>query len=574
MPDLTSGQIRFDGLASGMDFDEIVQQMVSIEGRKIQRMQQDLQMEQAKMDATQEIRNSTVSLRSEMDEMSTMNDFLIKDATSDNESTATVTADSDAEEGSYHLEVNQLAQNNIMYHDQGYDELDDPVNEEGEERVFAYEYGDEEVEVAVPDGTTLEGLVERINEDPDNPGIRASTIFDGDQYYLQLKGMDQGADYNITIDDENTTLPDFEPENFSDTQEAQNSQIKIDGWPEEEEHWIERDTNSIDDVIEGLTLNLHSTGETRIEVSEDQEAIKEQVYSFVESINKVLAQIQHATGVDEEEDDDTQDTEDEEDEVEVEDGPQASILTGNYGIRNVQQQIRSTLAAAGVGFDRQEDLFPSLSNVGIETETDEDSEDFGLLTIDEAALDEALEEDSQAVAEIFSADNVPETDTADFRFASQVEGTTEPGVYGVEYDVDADGNIENAFIDGYQAEIDNEENTISAVEGPARGLAIQVDNLQENGYEGNIRLKQGKAGELADTLGQMISPDTGKGTFQIMQEGYESSIESTENRIESEQERLQRYERRLTQKFARTEEMLSRYQGMQQSLQGQLQQMS
>ena len=569
MPDLTSGQIRFDGLGSGMDFDQIVNQMVQIEGRRIQRLQQDMQQEQVKMEASQELQNSMVSMRSEMDSMNTLDDFFIRSAESGQESVASASADSSAEEGSYNLEVGQLARNHIMFSNEGFAETDDPVNDSGEARTFSYQYGPEEgedaherVDLEVPDGTTLQGLVELINEDPDNPGVRATLINDGNEYFLQLKGMDQGADYKVEIKDEETDLDGFKADDFDTSQEAQNSKIKVDGWPRDEvdedgevteERWIERDSNSVDDVIEGVTLNLYETGETQITVSDDHEAIKEQVQEFVDSVNNVLAMMQGVSRIEEDE-------EAEDDDMA---GPQTSLLTGNYGVRMVQDRIRDVLASAGVGFDRDDDPFPNLGTIGISTVTDEEEEDYGLLRLDESRLDEVLDEDPQAVAEIFSADNEPSTDTSDFRFASQIEGTTRPGLYDVSYTME-NGEITNAYIDGEEARFDNQEMTISSRSGDSRGLVIRVDNLSDGEYQGNVRLKQGKAGELSDAVREMTDPESG--TFKIMERGYESTIQSLERSIESEQSRLSRYERDLRSRFARTEQMLGRYEGMQQSI--------
>ncbi len=564
MPDLTSGQIRFEGLSSGMDFDKIVKQMVQIEGRRIQRMQRDMRLEDLKLQASQELQNSMVSMRTEMNSMKTMNDFFIRSAESDKEEVLKASADSTAEEGTYNIEVNQLAQNHIMFHNKGYENTDDSINNSGEKKVFSYQYGsgeDNTIEIEIPNGTTLQGFVELINEDPDNPGVRATLVNDGDEYFLQIKGMDQGKDYEVIVTSE--AWDGFDVEEGKDlfyiSQQAQNSQIRVDGWPEE--RWIERDSNSVDDVIEGLTLNLYSEGETRVTVSDDKEAIKEQVREFVDSVNNVLAMMQQVSQIEEDEDAEHDDMA----------SPKTSLLTGSYGVRLVEDRLKIILASAGVGFDRSEDPFPSLGSIGIKTVTDKEAEDFGLLRLDESKLDDLLDQNPQAVAEIFSADNVPSTDTSAFRFSSQVEGTTKPGIYDVRYTMSADGKITEAFINGHSASFSNDDMTITSTRGDSRGLVIRVDNTTEGEHQGSIRLKQGKAGELSEAVRELTDPE--RGTFKIMERGYESVIRSIERNIESEQNRLSRYERDLRSRFARTEVMLGRYEGMQQSLFNMRQQM-
>ncbi|MFN2343156.1 MAG: flagellar filament capping protein FliD, partial [Desulfonatronovibrio sp.] len=391
-----------------------------------------------------------------------------------------------------------------------------------------------------------------LNNDPNNPGIRASIVNQGDKYYLQLRGMDQGADNTITINDTTniTAFYDINAE-FTTSQIAQNSQIKVDGWPAGTD-WIERDTNSISDVIEGLTFNLYSTGSARITVENDNEAIKEQIYSFVDQVNEVLTMINEQTKVD--------------------DSGQGSILTGNYGLQMVKSRLKNIMSSIGVGFDRQAggDTFPSLSTIGITTDAERGSPTFGLLKIDEGELNKALTNDPQAVAELISGNVEPDTNSPDFRFGSLVKGVTRPGIYDVEYEVDGAGTILWATIDGKTAGID--DNYITSKEGDSRGLSIQVDNLNAGTYQGNVRLKNGKVNEISDALKELT--DSSDGTLNILKDNYNDIMRNIDNKIEYEERRIARMEKDLRMKFARLEELLGYYDGLQQSMSSQIAKLS
>jgi flagellar hook-associated protein 2 len=165
---LTSGQIHFTGLGSGTDFDTMITKLVELEGYRKTRLENTKSDYEKKIEAVQDINSSLLSLKSSLESMDTMDEFLIKTATSSNETIATVSASSEAEEGSHTIEINQLAKNDIMMHDTGYSSSSDIINSSGSTKVFQYTYNSTTVSIDVADGTTLEGLVNLINQDADN----------------------------------------------------------------------------------------------------------------------------------------------------------------------------------------------------------------------------------------------------------------------------------------------------------------------------------------------------------------------------------------------------------------------
>jgi flagellar hook-associated protein 2 len=545
---LTSGQITFTGLGSGTDFDKLIEQLVEIERTHINRLEYWKSSWDAKVEAFQILNTQMLSLKTTVEGMDTLDEFLIKNASSTDSSVVTATADSDADAASHTIEVDQLATNDIWVGQTSYSSETAAVTTTGD-KVFQYDYdGTNDVAVDVPDNTTLEGLVNIINTDPDNPGIRASIlkVADGD-FRLQIRGLDLGSDYQFSVDDAETTLSGADSSDFVETQNASNSQFKVNGFPTGANDWISRSSNTVSDVIEGLTLNLKGAGTATVNVNVDNTAIKESVRTFVSQTNEVRATIKELTEFDEA-------TE------------QGSILTGNYGVQLISSKLKNITATKGKGFDYNDDTYSVLSQLGITTDAEQGSETLGQLLLDETKLDEALSADPDAVAELFAADFIGDTNSSDFRYYSHIDGVTEAGVYDVEYTV-AGGSITSATINGHAAGIDGDQITGASGYEEA-GLTILVQNLTDGSYTGEVRLKQGKAGELADSLADLTSSSSGP--LHILEENYQDIMDNIDEKIDYEEKRIERMERDLRNRFANLEATLGYYNQLQMSLNSQI----
>lgn len=570
-----SGSIHFTGLGSGTDFDTIVTQLVDIETQSLTRMADEYGEWENKIDAIQQLNTSALALATTMDSMDTPSEFMTKNAVTSDASTLTATAGTDAEDGTHIIAIQQLAQNKITMSSVGFASSAANVTDATEE-TFSYAYDGTDISLTLAANTSLQALTNIINSDPDNPGIRASIINDGTEngYHLQIRGMDQGADFDLTISEVPTsfTSTDTDIDDFITTQSAQNAQIKVDGWPVDSGSYIERSSNAIDDVIPGLTLNLKQTtgAEETISVttSTDTSAIKEKVVSFVDQVNEVLLQIQSLTKIDT--DDNT-----------------ASLLTGNFTIDTLESSIKNILSSRGIGFDPDEDAISSLVgqqiygseslSVGITTDTNQGSDTFGLLVLDEATLDNALTNNPESVSEIFSANLIPATDSSDFSYKSLINGTTQGGSYAFSYTVAADGSITSATIDGttydYSAGAGGKSGDIlTSLAGPSKGLAIQINNMTEGEHSGTIRLKEGKTSQLLSLLDQ--ATDAYSGTIKLLKDNFNDTIDNLEDQMADEQDRITDYAQSLRDRFARLEVTLGEYSGIQDLLTSQISQLT
>lgn len=546
MAEYTSGAIYFTGLGNGTDFDSIIEATVEAESTRLTQLEDWEEYWQEKSDSLDELNTALVSMRSALEAMDTVAEFAEKTATSTDTSVLSATADGDALDASHTIVVNQLAQNDIWTSSTGQDDSSNVLTTT--DAVFSFSYAGEEYSIDVAAGTTLSELVDLINANTDSKNdVRATLINDGDEYHLQLYGMDMGED-NVVEITSSTTLTGYEASDFENTQVAQSAQIKIDGYPTGADEWISRDSNTISDLIEGVTLTLSDTGTTTLNVETDTDAIKEKIVEFVESINEIRLLIQELTYVD--------------------DDAEGSVMTGNYGVDIVKQNLQNITSSKGLGFtyydseDGTGDYYSTLSQLGIYTDADESSETYGQLLIDEDDLDEALETDADAVIDLFAGAEEGSSSTSDMSYVSSVSGLTAGGDYEVSYTVSG-GVITSATINGEDCII--EDNLITASYGSdSQGLVVRANDLTDGTYSGTVSVKQGKIAQMAEEVERLT--DTESGILVIIQENYDDIVANTQDAIDREEDRLALFEDRLRERYAALEETLSEYEAINDSL--------
>jgi len=298
--------ITFSGLGSSVDFQSIIDKLVSVESVTINRFESWKTEWNDKITALQTLNTKMSDLKTATDSMDTLAQFQGKTATSSSTSVLNASASTTATSGTHQVLVNQLAQNEVEAH-AGLSASTTVVNSSGSAKVFAFSYaGGASVSISVADGATLSDLAAAINSSGANPGVTATVLdmgasYGATRYRLLLQGNGTGATNTITIDDGLTTLDgtggteNFESTTFTQTQTAQDSQIRVDGYPPGA--WIERASNTITDVIPGVTLSLVNTSATPVQVTinDDTSAMQDKIKSVVEKYNDVVAYIKDQT---------------------------------------------------------------------------------------------------------------------------------------------------------------------------------------------------------------------------------------------------------------------------------------
>ena len=455
-------------------------------------------------------------------------------------------------------------------------------------------------------------------------GVNAEVVYkdaDGNEKTISIadiasgtQSLDPDTEYTLRIHDGVLSGPGVsgqvvQSDNWS-IQKACNAIYNVDNWPMD----LESDSNTITGVIEGVTFNLHDVGEARLTIATDANSVQESIQTFIDTVNNVLATVIAFTKYDENAETTTNDPDNKTDSnysMSQLTSQKGGILQGNYGVQLFDSRFTSVLTGVPAGYKNMEDKddplsgdwVANLANLGIKVCSDETSENYGLLmigapssisgmtTMDQENYTEMLSEHLDSVIDFFCGPSTPgSSDTANFRYASSLNGITKAGTYDVSYTVDADGNITDVYIGGERATNDSTmgSNYFSVASGDAKGTAIYIDNLEPGTHTGTIRIKTG----LIDTVDQFMKAeltyvDTGdsinddsialksqNGGLMILQANYLDIMESIDAKIEREQDRLEVWEQHQKDKFARLQTLLSQYSNTQAQLQSQLSQLS
>jgi flagellar hook-associated protein 2 len=178
---------------------------------------------------------------------------------------------------------------------------------------------------------------------------------------------------------------------------AQDAMLTIDGLP------VKKSSNSISDVISGVTLTLTKTNAgtpATVTVARDTASVVSAVNKFVSAYNAISKTFKDASAYDP-----TTQT--------------AAILNGDSSIRGAQAKLRAVLSAPVAGGYGQ---FSRLSEVGVSFQKD------GTLAVDSAKLSKALESNFNDVAGLFAAAGKATDSLASYATSSS---NTKAGSYGL-----------------------------------------------------------------------------------------------------------------------------------------------
>ena len=251
-------------------------------------------------------------------------------------------------------------------------------------KTFSYQVGSETYNLDIAADTTLNQLVDQVNDDSSSPPVTASVIDDGsatDPYKLVLQSDSTGSDNEIT---NITQLPDITLAVQSATGSDLNAQVTMDGVS------YQRQSNTISDVLSGITMNLQGAGTSTLSVANNDENLAGKITDFVTAYNDAVQEIKTSSGYDT-------------------DTSTFGILAGttipdlSYGLENIMTTSVKADSTSTV---------TSLFDLGFAFNRD------GTITIDTAVLDNALASSPDAVSSFFLGDS----DAGITGFADQVNG--------------------------------------------------------------------------------------------------------------------------------------------------------
>lgn len=291
------------GIGSNIDVNSLVSQLLAIESRPLDRLNQTKSDYNAKLSAFGKIASDLSAFQSAVSALKDASGFKIFKATPDNTDYLTASADSSASAGNHDITVGTLAKAQKLFTDSAdngrFADIDTTTVGTG---TLTFTAGTNSFNVTIDSSNnTLNGIVEAINSNVDNFGVSASIVNDGTGYLLQLSPNESGTTHALTItttdtgdsnNTDNSGLSRLSTAQLNETQAASNATLTVDGLT-----GITKQTNTITDVIQGVTLNLKTPGvTTTLAVDVDTDAIASKVQDFANAYNKLVDDIKGYRG--------------------------------------------------------------------------------------------------------------------------------------------------------------------------------------------------------------------------------------------------------------------------------------
>lgn len=364
------GTITVGGLATGLDTNTIVTQLVALERRSIDVLETQRLDAKTREKALQTFNTKVLAFLTAVDTVRTADGVLVRKASSSDEAVLTATAGGAAVAGSTSLNVTALARGSIAVAANGKTSATATVAAGSGNFVFRVGSGTNQT-VAVDGTTTLQGLASGINAL--DAGVGATVVNVGTaaapDFRLRIASTDTGNSSNITIVTDDTTL------GVATTQAAQNAAFTVSGFVTP----LSRERNTFDDVIPGVALTLAGEGSATVTVTTDTKGVTDKVQAVVTAFNDIVSFVSGESQV-------TQDTSTTDREVNV--GPLAFDGT----VRTVLASLKSIVSNTVPGLSGNVTL---LAQVGITTTRE------GTLAFNSATFSAALASDEGAVGALF-----------------------------------------------------------------------------------------------------------------------------------------------------------------------------
>jgi len=352
------------GIGSGLDLANLVDQLVAAERAPAQsRITLKQTHAQTKLSALGSLRSAISNLETALAAIKSFKAGM--KATSVSPEAVSATAGGAPVAGVYNVVVRELASAQSLA-SEAFDDIDAPLGE----GTLTITVGDTVTEIDFAEGSnSLAGVRDAINAS--NAGVNAVIVRDGSAYRLLLTAAKPGTANVMSLTVDGSVDPRLGSDQMIETVAAKDAVFVVNGLE------LTSSTNSIEGVIDGLTLTLKQVGEdpVTITVEQDHEAVRKALDDVVSKYNALVTQIRDLGRAS----------------TEV---AQRGPLVGDATLRSLESSLAGIFSAAhgepGSGFERLLDL-------GFSTDVQ------GKVSLDGARLDEALSADPEAVEALVGA---------------------------------------------------------------------------------------------------------------------------------------------------------------------------
>ncbi len=259
------------GLASGLDIDGILEKLMAIERQPLVNMASQQQLYQQRIDGWRDVNSRLYNLRQAGEALQKMDSFQPIVAQTSNNSIVTASATNGADFAVYELDVSALATRHRIASHQ-VDDTDVDLNLTGTLNI-------NNKDIDIQAGDSLRNIKDKLNQAA--VGLQA-TIIDN---RLVLESGATGSANAINVTEtagslmESLGFIDSQGSFLKELQEAKDAEFTINGLE------IVRSSNTVSDVVNGISFNLTGTGTARVDVKEDFQTVTDKFDAFVDQFN-------------------------------------------------------------------------------------------------------------------------------------------------------------------------------------------------------------------------------------------------------------------------------------------------
>lgn len=339
----------------------IVDQLMYLEAAPVRNNEAKIKELNSKKDLVKELNTKVADLQKASETLFKTLSEPTKTTKESKEGIASVTVTDSSYAGNLSINVKQLATSTVL----GGDKYEGEIGITGS---FKISIGDTEVSIDVNENDTLSSIRDKINKNKDF-GATASLI-DG---RLILTSKDTGES-TFSFEDTDGVLAKIGiTDNSGNAKniltQGQNSVVTVNGIE------IENSSNTLKDVVEGVTIDLKDVGDVSIKIEEDVDKLVESIETFIKAFNTAYSAIS--------------------DELKKDGG----YFRGDSTLSRLKTDMRNAMTSKGNG------VFKLLSDIGIEFSSTNFGKDAKLELKDKDKLKEALSENKDEVLNLFMQDD-------------------------------------------------------------------------------------------------------------------------------------------------------------------------
>ena len=254
---------------------------------------------------------------------------------------------------------------------------------------------------------TLQGIRDAINKA--NVGVTATIVSDGsaNPYHLVITSNKTGekSAMKISVDGADggpvnagiASMLAYDPNGtqaLTQTSGAQDTKLTMNGIA------VSSADTTVEDVIQGVSLDLSTTGSTTLTVSQNKSAVTDAINGFVKAYNDLNKTISGLSSYDA-------------------DTKTGGVLQGDSAVRSIQTQLRRALGTKVEGLDSS---LSNLSQIGVSFQKD------GSLALDSTKLNNAMSSNFSDISGLFAAVGAASDGNITF---DKSTAATKPGEYAV-----------------------------------------------------------------------------------------------------------------------------------------------